>query len=127
MLRARAGARHDERQAQAGEPAREAGEAVSGRRQHRAENQDATRAKPALGQTGRRDLQRRHRGRIQSAQPRERAIAEPELRLPDRQQHVDHIAEAVVQRMGEASARQRPAGMRGRFGGARMREIGGCH
>ena len=57
-----------------------------------------------------RHLQRGQRAHIQSAQHRQRAIAERELRLPDGQQHVDHVGETVVQCVGDPSQRQRALG-----------------
>jgi hypothetical protein len=46
-----------------------------------------------------RQLQAGHRARIDAAQHGQRAVAEAEVRLPNWQQHVDHVGVAVVQRM----------------------------
>ena len=49
---------------------------------------------------------------IEGAQDRQRAVAERELGLPDGQEHVDHVGEAVMQRMGEAGDREGASGAR---------------
>ena len=55
-----------------------------------------------LGQQPGGNLEARHGAGEEAAQQAELRIAEPELRLPDRQQHVDEIGVAVVQRVRAA-------------------------
>ena len=65
-------------------------------RQRRADRQHQ-RAAPADRQPGRRHLQSRHRAGKQHSQDAQSREAQPELGLPNRQQYVDEIGEAVVQ------------------------------
>ncbi len=57
------------------------------------------RAAPADRQPGRRHLQSRHGAGKQHSQDAQSREAQPELGLPNRQQYIDEIGEAVVQRV----------------------------
>jgi hypothetical protein len=54
------------------------------------------------GEPARRNLQARHGADIEPAQQTERRIAERELDLPNRQDDVERVGEAVMQRMRAA-------------------------
>ncbi len=98
MLRARAAAGDGQRHAQAQQAARHAGKGITERGQQGAEHQRGARAEHG-GDAPRRQLQGRHGAGIDAAQDRQRAVVEAKIRLPDRQQGVDHVGVAVVQRM----------------------------
>ncbi len=123
MLDARADPRDDERRIEGQDAARRAGGRVaSGRHQSSEDQQQAT--ADAVGQTGGRQLERRHRTGVEAAQQRERHEVEPEFRSPDRQEHVDRICVAVMEGMGEPRQHQRSTSVAD--GPARpKRDIGG--
>ena len=50
-----------------------------------------------------RDLEPGHDGGVKRAQHADRRVAQGELHLPQRQQHIERIGKAVVQRVGAAS------------------------
>ena len=72
----------------------------------------------ALSKMPCRNLQTRHGAGIEPAKNGEETVAQCEFGLPDRQQHVDRIGEAVVQGVIEPGERKRS---RGACGGRRSR------
>ena len=96
MLRAGAEAADDQCHHQHGEAGTGAGQQIADAGERGAERQDGRRAEP-LGQQRGRDLEARHGAGKQAAQQAELRIAESELGLPDRQQHINEIGVAVVQ------------------------------
>ena len=106
MLRAAAGTAERESGAEADQAARGTGERVAARAEQRAEHQDGAGAE-AVRETAGRHLQRSQRTVVEAAQQREGGEAQPELLLPDRQEHVDQVRIAVVQGMIDAGRHQR--------------------
>ena len=66
------------------------------------------RAADPLGEQAGGHLKPGHRPGIERAQDADLGIAEAELRLPQRQQHIEQVGKAVMQRMGAAGDRHRP-------------------
>ena len=122
MLRAAAGARQRQREAQDDEAARGAGKRVARRADERAEHQHRAQAEPA-GERGGRHLQPGQRADVERAQQRQGDVAEAELRLPDREEHVDQVGVAVVERMVDPDHRERAPGLRA--AGGRSGEVWG--
>ena len=87
---------HEDTQAGAG-----AGEAIAYAAERGSKRKEKSSA-GSLGQQPRRNLETGHGAGEQPAQEPELGIAEPELLLPDRQQDVDQIGIAVVQRVRAA-------------------------
>src|SRR5450756_2182660 len=128
MLRAGAQPGHEQRGHQRGDAAAEAGEAIAEAGERGAEREHDRRAEP-LGQQARGNLKASERaGEYRLHQP-ERGKAEAEFVLPDRQQDVDQVGIAVVQRMRAAGHAERApflgfcvrAGDRGGHGVSRRR------
>ena len=55
-----------------------------------------------LRRPGDRNLQACHHAGVKCTQNADRGVAQPELSLPQRQQHIERIGKAVVQRVGAA-------------------------
>ena len=128
MLGAGAGAGDEQRGAEPDAPPDEPGERVAERRRARC-RAPARRGRRTARRAGRQGLQRRHGAGEKPAQQRERAVAKAEFGLPDRQQHVDQVGVAVVQRMRGAGDRERAGGPRGGRRGGRGRHgrvVGGA-
>ena len=94
------GGQHRKTGAGAGEEIADAGERGTGRQQRRAAD--------TLGELTSGDLKPGHRPGIEGAQNADLGIAKAKLRLPQRQQHIEQIGKAVVQRVGAAGHRHRP-------------------
>ena len=114
MLGAGAEPADEQRGHQHGEAGAGAGQAIAEAGERGAEREHRGGAQP-FGHQACRNLEARHGAGEQAAQQPELGIAEPELPLPDRQQDVDEIGVAVVQRV-------RPAGD---GGGAPLVALGG--
>src|ERR1700730_16711003 len=106
MLRARPQPRGEQGEHQHAETRACARQAITNAGQRGAKRQHESRAK-ALGKEPRRNLKSRHGAGKQSAQEAELAVAEPEFLLPQRQQHVDQISKAVVERVRSACYRRK--------------------
>ncbi len=101
VLHAGAKAADHQRGEQHPEPDAGAGDEIADPGQRGAEAEDQRPTK-ALGDRPGRDLEPGHRPDIERAQQTNRGVVEAELRLPQRQQHVEQIGIAVVQDMGAA-------------------------
>ncbi len=123
VLRAAAGAAEQEADSEPDEAARGAGDRVAGRTEQRAENQHRAGAEHP-GEPARRHLQGRQGAIVEGPQEGQGDVVEAELRLPDRQQHVDQVRVAVVQGVVEARCRQRPPGLRQGGRSGRRGQIG---
>jgi hypothetical protein len=60
-----------------------------------------------VGDHTRRHLEAGHRADVKRAQQADRRVVEPELRLPQRQQHVEQIGVPVMQHMRATGDRHR--------------------
>lgn len=109
MLRARTGARNRQCRAQAEQAAGASRKRVTAPRQRGAQREHDA-AVDAFSQPARGKLQDGHRARVTRAKDRERGISQTEFGLPDRQQHIDQIAVAVVQRMRRSRKDERAPG-----------------
>jgi hypothetical protein len=56
---------------------------------------------------GCRDLQTRHRAGIKRAQDADRGVGQRKLRLQDREQQIERVGQAIMQRVGAASDPER--------------------
>ena len=101
MLRARAEPDQKQHRDQRPETAGEQRQTIGKSRERRPAGEHQRRAEP-LAQHAGGDLEARHRAGEHAAQRADRRIAQPELRLPDRQHHDHEIGVAVVQRMRAA-------------------------
>ena len=95
--------------------------APSGQQKSKGGNRGAEDEQPAFaelfGEQPGRDLQRRHRTGIDRSQQPDLRQGEAEFRLPDRQEHIEKIAIAIMQRMRAAAGSQHaPAARRLLFG-----------
>jgi hypothetical protein len=71
-------------------------------------------ASPAARQTAGQQLEASHHARVRCPQQADHRVTDGKLRLPDRQQNINEIGEAVMHRMGAAGSHQRApsAGLR---------------
>jgi hypothetical protein len=108
MLHARAAAGEQQCHDQRAKTVAEAGGEKSRCRDRGARGKRDLAAEP-LGDEAGRQLQPRHRADIERAQQADLGVAEPELRLPDRQQHIEQVGVAIVQRVHARRSDQRAA------------------
>ena len=90
-------------------------------RGHGGAGREHPRSADPLRQLGCRDLETRHHAGIERAQYADCGVAQRELRLPHRQQQIERIGQAVMQRMGAAGDPEHAcsvsgSGCRGRCG-----------
>jgi hypothetical protein len=122
MLGAGAQAAQQQGKQQHGQAARLPRDQVGDAGQRRAAHQQAF-APPAFRHPAGQQLETGHHARVRAPQQAHHGIADGKLRLPDGQQHIDHVRQAVVHGMRTAGGEQRAAAYRfvGRryFGGQR--------
>src|SRR5260370_7726151 len=107
MLRAGAEPGAEERRHEQTDPRARARETVPDTGERRAKSEEKSRAEP-LSQQPRWNLEACHGAGEQGAQEPKLGITKPELLLPDRQQHIDQIGIAVVQRVRAAGDAPNP-------------------
>ena len=105
MLDARPDAGHDEAGAKTREAGRQRPDQPARRRDDGRQDQRGSRRQAAKGSVGW-DLEAPHRREIQRAHDGKRRIGKAELRLPYRQEGVEAVGVAVMQRMSEARGQQ---------------------
>ena len=119
MLRARSEPGTEERGHEKAYPRARACQAVADARQCRSQRQNGSRAK-TLGEKARWNLEACHRPGEQRAEQAELRIADPELLLPQRQQHVDQIGVSIVKRVGAKRHARHPTLSAPRRNGCRI-------
>jgi hypothetical protein len=103
VLHTGAEAAEDQRHGEHREPNARSGEEIAdpGKRCPQTEDE---RSAEALGESPGRHLEAGHRADIERTQQPDFGIAEAELGLPQRQQHVEQVGKAVMQHMGPRSS-----------------------
>ncbi len=105
MLHARSEAGEHQTGTERDEPARQAHHDVARGRDQRRSDQHGPAAAPTRPAVAG-HLKTAHRAVVEAAQHREGSVVEPELPLPDREQHVDQVRAAVVHQVDEAGPEQ---------------------
>ena len=106
MLRARSGAGKRKSCAKGQQSAGTSSQYVAQRGETRADGKDRAATQP-LGDPHGGDLQSCHDPGVDATQQRQRGVSEAELPLPDRQQDVDQVGEAIVQSMSDPGDQKR--------------------
>ena len=122
MLRAGPRARESERDTKPKQPAGKTGQSIAKRGKCRTKRQNHSTAN-SFGEAANGNLQSRHRTGVEASHQAKYAVAEGELSLPDRQQHVDQVGIPVVQGVREARDDERAPRMRMSSGRAGIEKV----